>query len=353
MPTSRQSLPIPWHCGGRRKFKPRGNVVCLLSSDTKEATQLIMRFIICLLCIVSILALSLGFSPRTSSKKYVANNIISSSTSLFAGFGKAPVKEDENVNPMTQDGKCACGSKFEYDECCGPLHMTQLCFTSPSALIQSRFSAYKMNNIPYIIATTSDQSPDYTFYTESPGGAQKNMKKWARDIAATMTRDYWYVRYEIDSEEADQQHEDIVNISWRLLAIHKASNVMYPISEKSTVIKEDEGGWKYVLGEVTRPSADVMQTMMETWPAEAGIELKQMNEQYERQLDAEAGMTDIATGKGLAEKVGEQGIDGMDAIAPNRAAAAAAAMKKPRPREGPNRRSNPMGGAFAKSIPRK
>lgn len=285
-----------------------------------------MSSISSLLLLLSILGLSLGFR---------ASRCTVSHTALSAGFGKAPAKDDGHVNPMTNN---AAYTLEEYD------------VSSPRGLIQSRFSAYKRDDIPFIIATTSDQSPDYRFYTESPGGPAKNMKKWARDIAATMTRDYWYVRFEIDSEEADPQHEDIVNISWRLLAIHKASNVMYPISEKTTLIREDDEGWKYVLGEVSRPAADVMQTMMEEWPKEAGISLKVKNEEYERQLDEEGGMSNIATGQGLADKVvGDQRGD----VAPNRAAAAAAAMRTPRRREGPDPRSNPKGGAFAKSIPRK
>tara|TARA_B110000090_G_C13058470_1_gene322381 strand:- start:156 stop:290 length:135 start_codon:yes stop_codon:yes gene_type:complete len=38
---------------------------------------------------------------------------------------------------------------------------------------------------------------------------------------------------------------------------------MYPIEEKSTCIKNEDGEWEYVLGEVTRPEPEVGQTMMQ------------------------------------------------------------------------------------------
>ncbi len=49
--------------------------------------------------------------------------------------------------------KCPCGLKKLYSECCGQYHSGQAAPTA-EALMRSRYSAYTLNNVDYIIDTT-------------------------------------------------------------------------------------------------------------------------------------------------------------------------------------------------------
>ncbi len=49
--------------------------------------------------------------------------------------------------------KCACGSRVDYDVCCGFYHGEGGTPKTPEALMRSRYSAYTMANIDYIKKT--------------------------------------------------------------------------------------------------------------------------------------------------------------------------------------------------------
>lgn len=55
--------------------------------------------------------------------------------------------------------KCPCHSGKLYAECCAPYHLGENAPT-PLALMRSRYSAYALKNIDYIIATTHPDHPD-------------------------------------------------------------------------------------------------------------------------------------------------------------------------------------------------
>jgi SEC-C motif-containing protein len=55
--------------------------------------------------------------------------------------------------------KCPCHSGKLYTECCAPYHEGAIPPT-PLALMRSRYSAYALANVPYIIATTHPNHPD-------------------------------------------------------------------------------------------------------------------------------------------------------------------------------------------------
>lgn len=55
--------------------------------------------------------------------------------------------------------KCPCHSQETYEICCGPYH-AGLVPKTPVALMRSRYSAYAMGNIDYILKTTHPDHPD-------------------------------------------------------------------------------------------------------------------------------------------------------------------------------------------------
>jgi SEC-C motif domain protein len=54
---------------------------------------------------------------------------------------------------------CPCHSGKSYEECCAPFHQKQA-FPDPVALMRSRYSAYAMNNVSYILETTHPAHQD-------------------------------------------------------------------------------------------------------------------------------------------------------------------------------------------------
>lgn len=49
---------------------------------------------------------------------------------------------------------CPCGSQQHYTDCCGTLHRGKLIAASAEQLMRSRYSAFALNHIDYIVQTT-------------------------------------------------------------------------------------------------------------------------------------------------------------------------------------------------------
>lgn len=68
---------------------------------------------------------------------------------------------------------CPCFSQKSYNLCCEPFHK-DLKNPCPIELMRSRFSAYSLTLVDYIIKTTHKKSPYF----------DKDLKKWSRSILA-------------------------------------------------------------------------------------------------------------------------------------------------------------------------
>lgn len=49
---------------------------------------------------------------------------------------------------------CPCGSSFDFAQCCEPLHLGQKVAQTAEQLMRSRYSAYALGHIDYIVHTT-------------------------------------------------------------------------------------------------------------------------------------------------------------------------------------------------------
>lgn len=56
--------------------------------------------------------------------------------------------------------KCPCHSKKTYEECCAPFHNLIKLPTTAEQLMRSRFSAYALGKVEYIIKTTHPKHKD-------------------------------------------------------------------------------------------------------------------------------------------------------------------------------------------------
>jgi SEC-C motif-containing protein len=60
---------------------------------------------------------------------------------------------------MNKFDRCPCRSKALYHKCCQPYHLGELA-ESAEALMRSRYSAYALELVDYIVATTHPAHPD-------------------------------------------------------------------------------------------------------------------------------------------------------------------------------------------------
>ena len=67
--------------------------------------------------------------------------------------------------------KCPCHSGNEYAECCQPFHKSKLAPT-PLLLMRSRFAAYALGDIEYVIKSWDKGSPL----------RPKNIQQWRKDL---------------------------------------------------------------------------------------------------------------------------------------------------------------------------
>ena len=58
----------------------------------------------------------------------------------------------------SEDRPCPCGSGDALLQCCGPLHRGRLKAETAEQLMRSRYSAYALSEVDYLIATNPDAS---------------------------------------------------------------------------------------------------------------------------------------------------------------------------------------------------
>lgn len=197
----------------------------------------------------------------------------------FGGFTPSPVSsqaKDDGAGTgkgFNVDNKCPCGSNIEYGICCRPYHTKELQAHDVISLVKSRYSAYSLEKIDYIIDSTSVGSPDYLAYFESPNAVRNSRRNWTKDIRKNMIDPYFYVRMEVDDVVYPSADDSQAVVVYRHLAIQKKDNIMYPIEEKATCVKVN-GVWKYERGEVQRPDPELSQKMMIEWPPMMGLNMK-------------------------------------------------------------------------------
>lgn len=75
---------------------------------------------------------------------------------------------------MAKSNLCPCGSKVEFNDCCYPFISGQSLPATPERLMRSRYSAYTLADIDYIIETMSGAAAE--------GYDREDALEWARSI---------------------------------------------------------------------------------------------------------------------------------------------------------------------------
>ena len=69
---------------------------------------------------------------------------------------------------------CPCGAGGKYKKCCGPLHRGVKAAATPVALMRSRYTAYALGLVDYVIDTTHPDHPAWN----------ANRATWAAELRA-------------------------------------------------------------------------------------------------------------------------------------------------------------------------
>lgn len=196
--------------------------------------------------------------------------LLVSGASALSGFGvKKPSGSPVSSFPP-DDSSCKCGSELDYSICCKPFHMKTAIASTPIELTRTRYSAYAIGLMEYIVASTSSTSSDYIHYEATTPSKEKAVKRWIKDLKFNF-KDYRFVRMEVvSSQSADPLLPgsststgsltvplETAEVTFRQLAIRKGDNVMYPTEETSSLVRGEGGEWLYVSGVVTRPPSEV------------------------------------------------------------------------------------------------
>lgn len=127
--------------------------------------------------------------------------------------------------------ECPCHSKKKYAECCQPLHFQKREPKSALELMRSRYSAYSLGLVNYIIDTTFKGSPKY----------EKDLDKWRMVIG------HFHKQTSFDGLKIldHQTFPDFETVTFHATLKQGEQDVSY--IEKST-FKKDDGKLKYFDG---------------------------------------------------------------------------------------------------------
>ena len=136
---------------------------------------------------------------------------------------------------MTTENLCLCGSGQRYQVCCQPYHQGQLPPT-PEALMRSRYSAYALGNVRYIIETTHADSPYM----------QKNKSQWIKSLKDCTDRTT-FVGLLVQETSIDEEGKTGY-VTFSAVLLQDGKNASF--SEKSRFFLVN-GRWLYVDGDVS------------------------------------------------------------------------------------------------------
>ncbi|MCF6768198.1 YchJ family protein [Thiotrichales bacterium 19S11-10] len=77
---------------------------------------------------------------------------------------------------QTNHQACPCGSEKEYQDCCQVGHLDHQAITTAEALMRSRYSAYYLKKIDYLVETTHPQTRSDNLYMDILNWA--NQTQW-------------------------------------------------------------------------------------------------------------------------------------------------------------------------------
>jgi len=125
---------------------------------------------------------------------------------------------------------CFCGKKLEYKDCCGAIHSGELKAITAEELMRSRYSAFVLAIIDYILDT-------YSFETR-PFDQREEILLWSQSVE--------WLGLKIISTEKGCENDSVGWVEFEANFIEEGQKQI--MHEKSFFQKEN-GTWVYVSGE--------------------------------------------------------------------------------------------------------
>lgn len=125
---------------------------------------------------------------------------------------------------------CPCGSKTTYDRCCEPYILGRTSAETAERLMRSRFTAYALRKVDYLIATTAEAKRAELDRAE--------LERYCASIAC--------VSLKIVATEGGGPHDDTGVVTFRASLQYGGRRTLH--IERSTFVRE-KGVWVYVDGE--------------------------------------------------------------------------------------------------------
>jgi SEC-C motif-containing protein len=224
------------------------DIIVTSAISFKQPTMVNCSF---LAVILALLATASAFATKKSGSKK------SGSATTNKGFGKAPLSLDEilatfktRLTDSADEQPCPCGiSGKTYGNCCSPYHQGLARAISPTAVLQSRYSAFFWRNIGYVIESTHPSCRDY----------REDKVAWAKDLDKKgMFDSFEFVGLTILGDEViTGDSEGFVKFQVQLRANRRTTGSsllegqVTTIQERSKFIKDETTGvWSYATGDV-------------------------------------------------------------------------------------------------------
>lgn len=133
---------------------------------------------------------------------------------------------------LPANAPCRCGSGRSYGACCGPLHQGQAP-QGVEALMRSRYSAYALGLVEYLIKSTHPEGPHWR---EDRGLWRRELHQWCKQADFTSLE-------VLQVEEEPLAQEAFVTFFAQLRDAERDLS----FAERSRFVRH-EGRWKYLDG---------------------------------------------------------------------------------------------------------
>jgi SEC-C motif-containing protein len=125
---------------------------------------------------------------------------------------------------------CFCGNSLEYNNCCGAIHAGIRKVNTAVELMRSRYSAFVLADIDYILKTYASE--------KCPADQKEEILQWAKSVE--------WLGLEIISSEKGSENDSIGWVEFQ--ASFKEDGQKQIMHERSFFQRENEA-WVYVSGE--------------------------------------------------------------------------------------------------------
>ncbi|MDO6737511.1 YchJ family protein [Wenyingzhuangia sp. 2_MG-2023] len=134
---------------------------------------------------------------------------------------------EAKTNANREGVLCACGSKHSYKTCCEPIHKNIYLAETPLSLMRSRYTAYVLGNIEYLMLSHHSST--------RPIVEKKEIETWAKSVQ--------WLKLEI--VQTSETTSEVGFVTFKAYFLENGKE--HVIHEESRFVKENNH-WSYIDG---------------------------------------------------------------------------------------------------------